>query len=243
MLSDLKKRYSDIEGKRHFLITEVTHMAGGDVCVAAIDLQTQQIARPLQWNHRNWPAELVQNGLAPGRIVRQKIRRIQDPHGFPHQTEDTQVADALELLDHAVAGPNLFRILAPMADASVCGIFDGRVLENKYVVDGTKCRSLGAVISDPKLARLYTSYDRPRLEFSDGDRNYDLPVTDLLIWNACKSDRLGAVQKAFLAAARGKEHLMIRVGLARGWAGSSNEFDPKRCYLQVNGVIFEASGF
>lgn len=72
MLSDLKKRYPDSDGKRHFLISEVTHMASGDVCVAEIDLQSQRIARPLQWNHRNWPEDFAGKGLAPGRIVRQK---------------------------------------------------------------------------------------------------------------------------------------------------------------------------
>jgi Bacterial transcriptional regulator len=62
-----------------------------EVCAAAIDLQRLVIVRPLQWNHHNWPKDIVSEGLQPGSIIRGRIRSTQDRHGFPHETKGRQI--------------------------------------------------------------------------------------------------------------------------------------------------------
>ena len=237
-LEDLKLRYpDDARNRRHFIVTEVTRMASTpEVCVAAIDLKRLTIVRPLQWNHRNWPRELSDHGLQPGRIIRQRIRTIQDHHGFPHQTEDTQLTDPFDMLE-LVAEPALFSALAPAVDRSVDAIFAGNIQEDRYVIDGTQCRSLGSVLVDASTAQVQlNAYGKIRLSFRDHTGHaYDLPVTDLrIIGDGPRFSHTGAR----LAKARAKgDAILLRVGLARGF-DNHGAYDPKRCYLQVNGVIF-----
>ena len=34
-----------------------------------------------------------------------------------------------------------------------------------------------------------------------------------------------------------QQPIILRIGVSRGYAGKANEFNPKRCYAQLNGVI------
>jgi hypothetical protein len=242
VLEDLRRQYQDDHSKRYFLVTEVTHMKTGDVCVAAIDVQRLLIVRPLQWNHHNWPREMASTGLEPGRMVCQQIRAQQDAQGYPHETEDTQLRDNLEITGRLLQEPELFETLAPVVDSSISAIFDDKVIDNKYVVDGTECRSLGAVLLDPgDVAFRQNNYSKWRLGFSDGFKAYDLPVTDLRVYNAVERGQALLVTGAITGAARHQKKILARVGLARGWAGPNRRYNPERCYLQVNGLIFAAS--
>jgi hypothetical protein len=236
-LEALRQRYPDRVGFRHFLVTEVTRMQGDIVCVAAIDLQTLTIVRPLQWNHWNWPASLHRQGLRPGRVVRQRIRAEQQPSGAPHEREDLQLADMLEITQHQLTEAELYEALALRVDPDIASIFAGRLVGGKYVPEGAHCRSLGSVRVTG--ARLDTTHDRPRLKFSSGEEFYDLPVTDLRLRLAVESGHSAAWVAEFERRRAARQPAVVRVGLARPWAGSSGEFDPKRCYVQVNGVIFQ----
>src|SRR5579885_1722171 len=146
MLADLKRRFPERNGIRHFLVTEVTYMSDYEVCVAAIDLETSQIVRPLQWNRKHWPSQMVAKGLVPGRVVRQRIRSQQNARGYPHHTEDKQLEGALEITEFALGEDDLFRTLVPVVDQSISDIFESNVVDGKYVLDGTKCRSFGSLL-------------------------------------------------------------------------------------------------
>lgn len=241
VLADLQRTYPDINGKRHFLVTEVTRMGGGQVCVASIDLQTQRIKRPLQWNHKNWSETFVAMGLHPGAIVRQRIRNQQEPHGFPHQTEDTQLTDPLEFTGHRLSESELFTTLAPTVDVSVGSIFNDNIVDCKYVVEATKCRSLGSVMVDAVDLRFTESYGDGRLTLISGAATYDLKITDLRVSKAAEEGRREAIVAAIQRAATDGQRIIVRVGLARAWQGPNGEFRPRRCYVQSNGLIFQSS--
>ncbi len=154
-----------------------------EVCVAAIDLKTRSIVRPLRWNHHNWPEALVAQGLQPGRIVRQSIRYKQDSHGFQHETEDTQLTDTLTLLD-AVSAEDLYAVLAPFVDPYVRAIFKSQIVDGKYIIDGSMCRSLGSILCDPgAINAVSNDYGQIRLNLIDqsGDA-YDLKVTEYALF-------------------------------------------------------------
>ena len=53
MLSDLLVANAKA-GDRQVLITEVTRMTGGIVCVAGLDVATGRMVRPLQVDGSNW---------------------------------------------------------------------------------------------------------------------------------------------------------------------------------------------
>lgn len=239
MLNDLQRRYRDDNGNRHFLVTEVTHMNGAQVCVAAIDLVHLSIVRLLKWNHGNWDESEVDRGLQPGRIVRQQIRAPQDAHGFPHQTEDLQLRNDLEYLPERLSERDLYETLAAAVDPTVSEIFAHSLSDGRYVVENTQCRSLGSVLVRASELGFHVSYDKPRLTIR-GERPVDLdfPITDLRVWNAVQGLNREGVLRAIQAASRLDESLVLRVGLARAWAGPNGEYAPRRCYAQVNGLIF-----
>jgi hypothetical protein len=238
LLEDLKRKYRDGSGgRRHFLVTEVTRMSRPEVCVAAIDLQRLTLVRLLQWNHRNWPKELAVQGLEPGRIVRQRIRPVQDHHGFPHETEDTQLSDPFEMLD-LVAETELFAYLAPMVDGSIDDMFSGNVEEGRYVEDETHCRSLGSILVPAATTDIgLDGFGKMRLSFRENSGvAYTLPITDLRV--ADDEDSGFTATRARIARTRKKgADLLLRVGLARGF-DADGKWNPKRCYVQVNGIIF-----
>ncbi|MGP6159408.1 MAG: dual OB domain-containing protein [Vulcanimicrobiaceae bacterium] len=213
-------------------------MNAGQVCVASIDLHTKKIARPLQWNHSNWPETLVEEGLTPGRIVRQRIRKEQNPQGLPHETEDVQLTDDFQILGKCLGEPELFAVLLPIVDASVAAIFGEALVGSKFVPEHSRVRSLGRVRADTRSVTVYLDRDRPRIDFRDGQTNYDVPVTDLRVRRAFDAGAIELVERAIRTAAGCGSAMIIGLGLARPWAGSSNDFSPKRCYLQANGLIF-----
>ena len=36
-----------------------------------------------------------------------------------------------------------------------------------------------------------------------------------------------------------EEEIILRLGLARAWDGKDNHWNPMRCYVQLNGLIFQ----
>jgi hypothetical protein len=52
-LSDLAKNYKK-DDERQVLVTEVTRMSDDKVCVAGIDIHSQQMVRPLYHDGSNW---------------------------------------------------------------------------------------------------------------------------------------------------------------------------------------------
>ena len=237
-LESLQRDYPDHAGHRHFLITDVTRMSAGQVCVASIDLHTKKIARPLQWNHSNWPETLVDEGLTPGRIVRQRIRKEQNPQGLPHETEDVQLTDNPQILGTFLGEPELFAVLLPVVDPSVASIFGEALVGHKFVPEHSRVRSLGRVRADARSVTLYLDHDRPRIVFRDGQTDYDVPVTDLRVRTVSDAGAIEVVKRAIKTAASYGGAMIIGLGLARPWAGSSNDFSPRRCYLQANGLTF-----
>ncbi len=240
MLADLRSAFPDISGKRHFLVTEVTRMGGGQVCVASIDLQTQQIRRLLQWNHKNWPQTLIEMGLQPGAIVRQRIRHQQEAHGFPHQTEDTQLTDPFDFTGHILGEFELFATLAPVVDVSIASIFNDMIVDCKYVVEAAQCRSLGSIMLDASSLALKVAFGEVRLAVTSDAVAYHLKITDLRVSRAIAKGRVKEIIAAIQRAAAGDQRIIVRVGLARAWSGTNGEFLPKRCYLQNNGLVFQS---
>jgi hypothetical protein len=124
------------------------------------------------------------------------------------------------------------------ADKSVEAIFDGNLVDGKYVVADTECRSLGCITLLPKKLRVRDAFGKVQVSYQDNSYVWhNFPVTDLTVKNECDAAAGAAALSAKIAASNPFCPLVLRLGLARAWDGDDKGYDPKRCYVQLNGLI------
>ncbi len=231
-LSSIRKSFANAT-HRAVVVTEVTRMQQGMVCVAALDLATGDMVRPLQSDGSNWEEDKwVPDHLAVGNVL--NLEPTGQPTGtvFPHASEDYRVTRIRKL--GAIPTADLFALCDETADASVEAIF-GALHAEKYVVAGTHVRSLGCVMVDAASIRLSDMFDKMQLSWRDGEGIWhNVPVTELAAKSAGDaSDGIADIRSRLDA---GHDRVALRLGLARAWS-NDGEFDPSRCYLQLNGIV------
>lgn len=222
-------------GHRQMLVTEVTRMADGMVCVAGIDVASGAMIRPLQPDGRNWPED---KWVDTGRIAVGKLLSLSlappSASDKPHGTEDVRVARISPV--GAATPAQLFDACVETADDDLTDIVGDHLIDDKYVEERADCRSLGCLIVDGDSVSVSKTYDKIRVSFNDQDGiRHHLSVTELAF---------DAQDDAAVAALRdriaGHDRIALRIGLARAWRGRNGEYTPRRCYLQLNGVIVPA---
>jgi len=228
----------EVVGERHVLITEVTRMSGGIVCVAAIDIHSGAMVRPLTIDGSNWEeAEWVTTDyISVGNILSLTPATDQGSPEYPHATEDFRVAK-VTVVGHA-SQKDLYDACRETANANIEGIFGGSLLDGKYVVAGTHSRSLGCVMVPRASIKLSDAYEKVQLSYRDDSGTWhNLTVTELETKNAGTSSDGAGLLKARLDKTRFAQPVGLRVGLARAWDGGAQRYNPKRCYIQINGII------
>ncbi len=241
-MDKLKRAYP--AGKFHpILITEVTRMSGGYFCVAAWDIHGERIVRPLQPNGSNWQLGNDRSVFYPGHLL--NCSPTGRSHGiYPHRTEDLILAATPTILER-FGEAETYHLLIDKTDPNIVSIFGQPLIDDKYIVEGTNCRSLGSVRARQRHVSFHVSFSKLRLQLLDTDgSHYDLPVTsDELrrVFSPRDNDpepHFGVEEaNEWLRVNDPNQELILRVGLARGWAGSDGSWSPKRCYLQLNGII------
>lgn len=231
MIEELNRKFE--HEHRKVLITEVTRMTAGLVCVAGIDLSTGRMVRPLQPGGQNWEEKKwVDTGyMRVGNVVGL------EPHAMPkrtlpHRNEDYFVTRIARLGD--TTSEELFSACNEMADVDIHTALHTHLHDNKFVLAGAPCPSLFCIILPKNTVKLSDKYDRMQFSFPSEHGWYNLPVTDLAAKSAGNATAgVENIQERIDGAASA---VAIRLGLAREWAGQHNEYNPKRCYLQVNGL-------
>ena len=212
-------------------------MSGGLVCVAGIDLHSRTMTRPLQTDGSNWEEnDWVETGfMEVGNVVSLKPANAGNP-AYPHATEDHRVSH-VTLLGQAAAKV-LHAACAETADADVDSIFGGHLQEGKYVVADTQCRSLGCVLIEAGRLRAAEFYGKPQVSFQDNwGIWHNFTVTELFAKKAGDAHAGAASLKQRIGSVNPLQPIALRLGLARAWDGGDQAFDPKRCYLQLNGLV------
>jgi len=212
-------------------------------CVAGFDVHACKMVRPLRRSGDNWVFDEWQPAFRAGQLVDAKASAPRRYGLHPHILEDLMVLEGMVELE-SWTGAELFRAMQRSAFEAIAQMLDRRPLENRYVVEGTQCRSLGGVRTVPsRVSFLPHGHDRLWLQFDDADGEpYRLPVTcDRLRALLDPRDGSPGVEgaNAWLRAMPPDAPLVLRIGLGRGYAGADGEYDPKRCYLQVNGILSE----
>lgn len=241
-LKDLCRRFP-LGKSRPVLVTEVTRMSGA-VCVAAYDLHGGRIVRPLPPNITNWPnAEFTSSRITVGTVLGVVPSNPQPASAYPHASEDLRLAGnpvGLGILPSA----EIVEALQPTADHTVSTIFGGNLIDRKYVEELIQCRSLGTIMVAVSDVRPFAnSYGKLRVAFADfAGTSYDLPVTDMeaqQILAQGDADAAADHLRAKLAKHRRNTKIMLRLGLARAFAGvPPQNWQPMRCYLQCNGFLY-----
>ncbi len=164
---------------------------------------------------------------------------------YPHATEDlllSKLPSYLEKFDESI----MYALLLDKAFTSIHQLFGCALVDDKYLPEGTNCRSLGGVRAVRRRVRfIEDEFGKLRLQLQDVDNvTYRLPVTcDTL--RQCFSPSHEDAEPHFGVAEANEwlcvnppdSEIILRVGLARGWVGRDGDWHPRRCYAQLNGII------
>lgn len=226
-----------VADERQILVTEVTRMSGGLVCVAGIDLHTGSTVRPLQPAGSNWEeAKWVKTGYMLVGNILSLVPAKAGNSDYPHATEDFRVARVTRL--GVSSSADLYSACEETADGSIEAIFDDTLIEGKYIIAGAKCRSLGCIMLPKRALKASEFYDKVQISYRDGSGLWhNLTVTELATKNAGNAAAGAAALGVRLANANAAKPIALRIGLARAWDGGDQGYKPKRCYVQLNGVI------
>lgn len=164
-LESLRARHH-IEGERQVIVTEVTRMTGGQVCVAALDVHAGTMVRPLQVDGSNWEeAKWVDTGyMVPGNVL-SLVPATPGHSAFPHASEDFRVA-TVRLLEER-ASDDLYQACTETADPNVEAIFDGSLMEGKFVIADTECRSLGCIMLPRHKLKVSEFYGKAQVSYQE----------------------------------------------------------------------------
>ena len=225
--------------KTELVITDLTRMYQGKVCIAGYD-KHHQCFRPVLPPPGIPESSLLQGAQAiiyPSAVVEFDLL---DPNPQPPHSEDYLFAPASPCFVRRVK--NWETVLEWSLARSVEAVFDQPILTDLgfYVMDCQGSRSLGTVRPLDISKAIYAegpegAWDY-RLNFCDSEEKfYRLKITDLTWHYYCDSLREKGqeppeIADALTALLRSRQ-VYLRVGLARGW----KKF-PGRCYLQINGI-------
>ena len=229
------------------VVSHLTRMQRGTVCVAGLDVETGRHVRPVP------PMGALQSRVTASRGGPFDMATVVDlgltrPVPSPPEVEDCELtwwhARATQLVE-----PRLFwELLQFVARPSLSVLFGpelrtiGRADSRRAVTDvGTGAASLGVLIPHrPPRLSLSTKLDARavvRMALSDGSMSLDLSVTDLRLYadDGGRPD-LEKVRDVADRLARGVPAL-LSVGLTRPFAARPDE--PPLHWLQVNNIHLE----
>lgn len=217
------------------LITEITDMSAGTMCIAAWDAAGERTLRPLPDGH-HWQSDSVrQLGLLPGSVI--DVTAANKPHGgdYPHRTEDFEISGAhVAPLKHG--GVDWFGEEAPDVATSIATGFGNSVSHTKvwkgrrqgvYVPRGTVCPSLIGINMHSGGIEFFEAFGKLKARIQDGLVTYELPVSSHQLHVDFNGGGLAAVTNALPK----NQPVHLRLGLARAWAEH-----PEQCYVMLNGV-------
>lgn len=227
------------------MITDVTRMYGGNVCIAGyagypLFLECVRPVFSLGGIREGWLCNRGIAAICPFAEVELEFcnkANVMSPH-----TEDYVVDDAVQpLRKRSLSVKERLSLLKELDDGFVSEIFGATIHQDHgyYVKSGEGCRSLGTIRSK-QIDRVFCGLSpsgKPdyRITFSDGQQQYRLKATDLAFqYYVDKQNQTKPpeqVSREVGRILRSADNVFFRIGLARGWT----EY-PDRCYLQITGI-------
>jgi hypothetical protein len=230
------------------VITDVTRMQEGRVCIAGYDRHGRCIrpVLPPPGIHER----MLYSGDRPIIFPSAKVEfEFVQPVPQPPHTEDVRYDPTSARFVERQPEERWRRLLAATLSESVQAIFGQPILNapGHYVMAGCGPRSLGTIQPHHLGQVIYDlSPDdkwQYRLSFVDGQQqSFRLTITDLRWRYYCDQQRNRQqapreIAASLLEALQSRE-VYLRIGLARGWAKY-----PDRCYIQLTGVYTQPDFF
>lgn len=215
------------------VITHLTRMSPGYVCVAGVDLDTGKHVRPVRFGRL--PVEMTtwhRGDFDISAVI--DFGRVQAVGSAP-EVEDYRFSDKSMRALGSLSADQLWLVLKSQENNRLSTIF-GSELE----LDGLSCSmpagrgaaSLGVLlpVGTPQLR--IDNYGKLRLFLSDGDLRCSISVTDLRFY-----DKQWRVRSDVVESTQGRldsgTPCLVCVGLTRPWA---REGETERHWLQVNNL-------
>ncbi|NIA09680.1 MAG: DNA helicase RecQ, partial [Nitrospiraceae bacterium] len=229
-------------GVKRLIITDLSRMKGGRVCIFGIDTDGNAIRPVIPYDgiKEDWLFDEA------GKLVIKPFTEIEFDfichlHKSPH-TEDWEMNTTyMPRLIRSLSEEDRKKFLESILDGSVEEIFGTEVHEGRYTNPGEGNRSLGAIKVVKVMAVNYSMGEegkyKYRIAFSDTSGEvYDLPITDCAFRGHCDRQRIQKGRntddiEAELQQILNQSEVFLRVGLTRPFAKMRN-----RCYLQVSGI-------
>jgi len=226
--------------KQELVITDVTRMQAGRVCIAGYD-RKRNCVRPV---------------LPPPGIHETLLSADGKPRIFPFAVVEFDLQEHIPKPPHVEDwrfDPAAVRFVKRLGDAEkkitlerlcfadVQSIYETHIFtgNGSYLLEGEGRRSLGTIqptrISQVNYEKQNDAW-KYRLQFEDRrGKTYHLTITDLAWRYFCDARRNAGETpeqiSATLCAELRARPTFLRIGLARGW-----DKYPGRCYLQITGV-------
>jgi hypothetical protein len=228
--------------KTLLVITDLTRMQHGNVCIAGYDSQRNCI-RPVNYPHGISEVSIIEYHKAvafPFAVVECDLLQ---PAPDPPHTEDYQfIPESIHWIRTVDEEQKRANILSWSLYQTVADLFGQPILHEHgcHVMQGQGVRSLGTLIPHAISKVAYQAGAEGtwgyRILFKDGAAWYNLKITDLtfnyycdfLRGKGCESDQIALELTRMLKSRK----VYLRIGLSRGWKKY-----PGCCFLQINSIL------
>lgn len=221
------------------VVNHLTRMQPGYVCVAGIDLQTNAHVRPVLANRRLTTDLLKRNGGPFDIGVVVDLESTQH-RGGPPEVEDYVFDSSNASAVRELSSDRFWKLLKGLAQTKLSKIFGSDLKSHGRgcAVDvGTGTASLGCLVPSRPPQLEINSYDKVRINFTDGAFTVDLSVTDLRFVHQDQQRPRSRVVQDVQARINNGIGVILSVGLARAWRKPGDT--APRHWLQVNNVHLE----
>lgn len=211
------------------IVSDVTYM-GREICVAGWYADEMRMVRPLSQVGHHWPKEMAGPDLfCMGNVIELESAGIRNTRGLPHSREDLVVRGRPTVIG-TISEDGLAEALSDSESASVAELFQGYLQQNRFVMAGADCPSLGAITVERRTIRFFEKEwqgnKKLRCSFRDGaGGNFQLAVSSVSLRDLWRDGGTEALND--MAGSLGSVH--VRIGLA-------HPFDSGEAYAMFNGL-------
>lgn len=226
------------------VVSHLTRMQRGYMCVAGIDIKTGLHVRPVSTAGRLSTKLLSRYG---GPFDMAVVVNLGTPRPLQRkpQTEDYLVDLSKVRTIGTLPDKNFWKLLVRNSETKLRNIFGEDLLQiggNSYAVEvGKGSVSLGCLIPGRNphiyIRRRSDRGDQVRMRFSDGDLYLDCGITDMRLYG---EDHVSPDERTVQRVAerlQGDMQVILSVGLTRAYA-SGPDFEPVH-WLQINNIHLE----
>lgn len=217
------------------LVTHLTRMRVGFVCIAGMVPSTGAHVRPVVPGRRLRRAE-IEIGGSEIRIGTELDLGAVTPVPSPPEVEDHAYTPSLARRVRDWPTADLVSFLRSHSASTLLDIF-GPGLEadgaTASMAVGAGPASLGCLAPPVRPTVSIDAYDKVKLALEDGGRSFSVTVADLRLYEADQKTPDAAVVRRFQEQLEGKSEVFLAVGLSRPFAKAGGA---PRHWLQINNV-------